>query len=155
MLQAGSLCFWLHSDLKGYRNWAWSWTALAEGEWNLTPGEQSQDTSQASRPNSPATGTALRGSQENTSLKGMSGWEESWDLLFLQPHTSTTAAHPSCTGKHLQTQFLPLQPSRQLCTLLWQILGPLVGCNLLGGHRQLGCTCSDPLAGLRRVLMSS
>lgn len=44
------MCFWLHSDLKGYRDWVGSWAALAEGEWNLTSGEQSHHASQGKDP---------------------------------------------------------------------------------------------------------
>lgn len=78
MLQAGSLCFWLHSDLKGYRDKAWRAGQPGQKESEISPLEDSLRVHH--RPADPA---ALPQAQDqlwegqNTFLKGTSGWEMS------------------------------------------------------------------------------
>lgn len=127
------MCFWLHSDLKGYRDWAWSWRALAEGEWNLTSGEQSQDGPQASRPSSPAWAEAQdqlwEGHWRTRPQQGCQAGRRTGVSSFCSPTRASPQNILPLPGEQ------PLQPSRQLWALVfygrywghwWGVSGSLI-----------------------------
>lgn len=130
------MCSWLHSDLKGYRDQKWSWTALAEGEWSHT-------------------GPALRG-RTCSSDRDVRLGEELGSPPFATP-TSTTPTHPSYTWWATTDQIVT-PPA-------WQELGALMSCgrdcshwwgisgNLQGGHRQPNWPSWDLQAGLNQEVI--
>lgn len=100
MLQAGSLCFWLHSDLRGYRDRAWRAGQPWQKESEISPLEDSPR--MPADPAATGTGPALGGSEHVPERDVRLG-----DELRSPPFPSPHRHHPNTSFLYPLSSYRP------------------------------------------------